>query len=117
MTEKLEYRGRMQPDRWKLHPEDFAARMAWEDERQRILDAQVEAIEQGLPDPTEKIPPIPELKHPGYHLRLRTVTSAVTEAPTVTRTVTKVCAVCGKPIAGKAVYCSDVCRQRFHRSK
>jgi hypothetical protein len=132
MEEKLTYRGFMQPDRWKLHQEDFRIRMDWEAERQRILDAQAEAIKEKLPYPDERIPPIPALRHPGYHLRTvtptvtetvtpavtvtETVTETVTKPETVTPTVTRVCKVCGKPVEGRAAYCSGACRQKFYRS-
>lgn len=119
MSENVGYRGNLQPDRWKLHPEDFNNRMAWEAQRQAILDDQAESIAKSLPYPQEKIPPIPALRFPDWHLRheSQTVTESVTEEQTVTPTVTRLCEECGKEIEGRARYCSDACRQKAYRNR
>ena len=73
----VEYVGRIQPSKWDLHPEDFRIREDWERKRQRVLDAQVFALDNGLPLPTEKIPPIPALKYPGYRRVVDSVSTSV----------------------------------------
>lgn len=123
MLENSRYRGNLQPDRWRLHPEDFQKRMDWERKRQAILDAQAKAIAKNLPYPEERIPPIPALRFPDWHLA-PTVTETVTGEETVTETVTesvttvtRVCEECGMEVDGKARYCSAACRQKAYRSR
>ena len=114
---------RLQPDRWQLHPEDFRVRMDWEYERQRILNLQAESIEKKLPYPKDKIPPIPQLKHPTWHLRhlIKPVTAKPLSTHPVTDYVTDIpCVVCGKrftPARADARYCSGACRTKAHRTK
>ena len=97
--------------------------MDWEYERQRILNLQAESIEKKLPYPKDKIPPIPQLKHPTWHLRylLKPVTDKRTDEPPVTDSVTdKSCVACGKrftPARADALYCSTACRVRASRKR